>query len=201
MNRLQIGARIPLTEAEGPGKRFAIWVQGCPLRCAGCCNPQFLPFEGGETISAEDLIAEILATPDIEGVTLIGGEPFAQAEALSPLAARVRGEGLSVMIFTGFPLEELREPAHQALLAMTDLLVDGPYRRDLPDRTRRWIGSTNQRIHFLSDRYRHLETAWPPAGNTIELRLRAGQLFINGFPDAEVTQWNRRAARPPTGPA
>src|SRR5579872_6175954 len=49
MQSMQIAQVIPCTEAEGPGKRFAIWFQGCPLRCPGCCNPEFLPFQGGET--------------------------------------------------------------------------------------------------------------------------------------------------------
>ena len=46
---MQIAQVVPCTEAEGPGKRFAVWFQGCPLRCPGCCNPEFLPFQGGET--------------------------------------------------------------------------------------------------------------------------------------------------------
>src|SRR6059058_3547475 len=46
---------VPCTEAEGPGKRFALWFQGCPLRCPGCCNPEMLPFEGGESRRVDDL--------------------------------------------------------------------------------------------------------------------------------------------------
>ena len=46
---MQVAQVVPCTEAEGPGKRFAIWFQGCPLRCPGCCNPEYLPFRGGET--------------------------------------------------------------------------------------------------------------------------------------------------------
>ncbi|HEY8504811.1 MAG TPA: 4Fe-4S cluster-binding domain-containing protein, partial [Gemmataceae bacterium] len=45
---LSIAQTVACTEAEGPGKRFAVWFQGCPLRCPGCCNPEFLPFKGGE---------------------------------------------------------------------------------------------------------------------------------------------------------
>ena len=44
--RLRVAQIVPFTEAEGPGRRFALWFQGCPLRCPGCCNPEMLPFEG-----------------------------------------------------------------------------------------------------------------------------------------------------------
>ena len=46
--RLRIAQIVPSTEAEGPGRRFALWFQGCSLRCPGCCNPEMLPFTGGD---------------------------------------------------------------------------------------------------------------------------------------------------------
>jgi len=149
---LNVAQIIAETEAEGPGRRFAIWVQGCPLRCPGCCNPQMLRFdqEPGEGVIDPAALAErVLATPGIDGVSLLGGEPFAQAEGLAEVAERVRARGLDVMIYSGFTLSELREkattePGVQKLLAQCDLLVDGPYDRDRPEHTsmrpRRWIG-------------------------------------------------------------
>src|SRR3954447_24155563 len=86
--QLQVAQIVPCTEAEGPGRRFALWFQGCPLRCPGCCNPEFIPFEGGE----EKAIGEVLADLDaaigegIEGITLLGGEPLAHASGAAPLA-------------------------------------------------------------------------------------------------------------------
>ena len=52
---MQIAQVVPCTEAEGPGKRFALWFQGCPLRCPGCCNPEFLPFKGGTTKTLREM--------------------------------------------------------------------------------------------------------------------------------------------------
>ena len=75
---LQIAQVIPDTEAEGPGRRFAVWVQGCPMRCQECCNPQMLRFDGGERTNVDDLVARALATEGIVGVSLLGGEPFAR---------------------------------------------------------------------------------------------------------------------------
>ena len=197
MKTINIAATVPVTEAEGPGKRFAVWVQGCPMRCAGCCNPQYLPFESDQAsvIAPTDLAAEILEhTNEIEGVTFIGGEPFSQAVGLAEVARIVRAGGLSVMIFSGFTKAELDDPSHnsfndhRSLLAEADLLVDGRYDRDQHVTDRRWIGSANQRVHFLTDHYRHLQDDWPDDANTIEIRFKNGELTINGFPDAEITK-------------
>ena len=108
--------------------------------------------------------------------------------------AAARGLGLSVMVFTGFTLEELRareDPAIDGLLAETDILVDGRYERTMPDSQRRWIGSTNQRIHFLTDRYRADDPCWRMP-NTLEIRLTGTELSVNGFPAAKaVGLWKR----------
>jgi anaerobic ribonucleoside-triphosphate reductase activating protein len=188
---------VPVTEAEGPGRRFALWFQGCPLRCPGCCNPEMLPFSGGQEVSIEELVARVdeAQRHGIEGITLLGGEPIAHADAAASLASAVRTRGLSVMVFSGYTLEEIRarqEPAIHALLALADILVDGPYRADLPDTQRRWIGSTNQRIHFLTSRYAADDPCWQER-NTLEIRLQDGELAINGFPyKAAVGLWKRR---------
>src|SRR5471030_1110987 len=136
MNQKNITASIaqivPDTEAEGPGQRFALWFQGCPLRCPGCCNPEMLPFEGGQERSLASIVSEVRTAARqhaIEGITLLGGEPFAHAVGASALAKAVQELGLSVMIFSGYTLEELRQSpdvATSKLLVHTDILVDGP---------------------------------------------------------------------------
>ena len=177
------------TEAEGPGRRFALWFQGCPLRCPGCCNPEMLPFDGGRQVPVSDLLNTILdahAQHGIEGITLLGGEPLAHATAGVALANAIRPRGLTVMVFSGYTLEEacdLPDPAVAELLGLTDILVDGRHQRDKPDTQRRWIGSTNQRIHFLTDRYRPDDPCWRKK-NTLEIRLMNGELSVNGFPAA-----------------
>lgn len=195
---LSIAQVVPCTEAEGPGKRFAVWFQGCPLRCPGCCNPEFLPFKGGQSKSLAELTARLAEYRDrVEGITLLGGEPFAHAVGAAALAKDARTLGLSVMIFTGYTLEHLRtqpEPAVAELIGLTDILVDGPYHRDEPDTERRWIGSRNQRIHFLTDRYRY-DDQWRQR-NTLEIRLIGGELSLNGFPAQDAVGlwkgWTRK---------
>jgi len=199
---LQIAQVVPCTEAEGPGKRFAIWFQGCPLRCPGCCNPEFLPFQGGYTKSLTEVtefIARIRDTTGIEGITLLGGEPFAHTIGACALARFAREQGLSVMAFSGYTLEQLREqpdPQVSELIELCDILVDGPYDRERPDTQRRWIGSTNQRIHFLTDRY-SFDEQWQQR-NTIEIRVDRSGISVNGFPARHAVGlwkgWKRKSS-------
>lgn len=184
----QIAQIVPATEAEGPGLRFAVWFQGCPLRCPGCCNPEFLPFRGGTTTTVAELIGrlndQVRATPTLEGISLLGGEPFAHAAAGAVLAEEARRLGLSAMIYSGYTLEDLRAKGDadvDRLLAQTDLLVDGPFLREQPDTARRWVGSTNQRLHFLTDRYDAADPCWQQR-NTLEIRVRGTEVIVNGFP-------------------
>src|SRR5262245_57912646 len=109
---LQVTQIVPCTEAEGPGRRFALWFQGCPLRCPGCCNPRRLPFHGGQPMSVADVLDEIRAAVrqnDVEGITLLGGEPLAHAEGAAVLAREVRLLTLTVMVFSGYTLAEARK--------------------------------------------------------------------------------------------
>ena len=192
---IRVAQVVRCTEAEGPGPRFAVWFQGCPLRCPGCCNPEMLPFEGGARLAIVDVVLQIEEAAwlhGIEGITLLGGEPLAHAAGAAALARAAHALGLSVMVFTGHLLEEARRMTAAAdLLAETDVLVDGPYVRELPETRRRWIGSANQRVHFLSGRCRADDPRWL-LPNTLEIRLRGPELTVNGFPArSAVGLWRR----------
>jgi anaerobic ribonucleoside-triphosphate reductase activating protein len=201
---MRIAQVVPCTEAEGPGKRFAVWFQGCPLRCPGCCNPEFLAFKGGQTKTAREMVEWIRQTreeSDIEGITLLGGEPFSHAAAGVALADYAKDLGLSVMVFSGHMIEELKSRDDgnvSRLIALTDILVDGPYDRDKPDTERRWIGSTNQRIHFLTPRY-SFDEQWRRK-NTLEIRMVGGEISVNGFPAKDAVGlwkgWKRKKPLP-----
>lgn len=191
---LRVAQVVPDTEAEGPGRRAAVWVQGCSLRCAGCCNPEFFAADhGGALVETATLADSVIATPGLEGLSMLGGEPFEQPAAVADLCQRVRAAGLGVMVYSGYRLEELRAQASKdvdALLASIDLLADGRFEQTNPERTRRWLGSANQRLHFLSARYSpHDPRLTMP--NTIELRYANGQLTINGWP-GPADQFTRR---------
>ena len=195
---LRIYRLLPRTQAEGPGWRACLWVQGCSLACPGCFNTHLWSANGGRRVPAERILSEILAVDGIEGVTFLGGEPFEQAEALAWLAERLRREGLSVMTFTGYWLGDLpsRGPAAASLLAESDLLVDGPYDLKRPDHVRPWVGSTNQRFHFLSSRYAHLADRLETLPDRLEVRIEpGGNVFLNGMADKHALTAIRRAVR------
>lgn len=190
--QLRIAQVIPDTEAEGPGRRFALWVQGCTIRCPGCCNPEMFAADKGRVCDSAELAAQALAIEGLEGVSILGGEPGEQAEAVADFCERVRAGGLSVMVYSGYTLAQLRaRPGADRLLQTIDLLVDGRYEQSLPESKRRWLGSTNQVLHFLSDRYAPGDARFDTA-NTVELRLTKEGLTINGWPAlADGVRWKR----------
>jgi len=171
---------------EGPGARIAIWMQGCSIKCPSCFNPELWGQKGGIEYSPADLAAAVAKMVEfdssIEGVTFLGGEPFDQPDELGEAAALIRCLGLSVMTFTGFYLRDLQaleNPGVAKFLEETDLLVDGPYIESLIDKSRPWLGSTNQAFHFLSNRYSQKDVEYR---DSIELTVkRDGLVTLNGW--------------------
>ena len=131
--------------------------------------------------------------PGLEGVSVLGGEPGEQADGVADFCERVRAGGLSVMIYSGYTKAELSaRPGAERLLATTDLLVDGRFEATLPEKKRRWLGSSNQVIHFLTARYTPDDPRFSTP-NTIELRLTKDGLTINGWPSAaDGVRFHRR---------
>ena len=182
---VRVARFIARTGAEGPGTRSALWVQGCTIRCPGCFNPHLWGVRGGRMTAPERIAADIPL--DVEGLTLLGGEPFEQPGALAELARLVRARGQTVMTFTGYELDELRSAASPAvadLLNHTDLLVDGRFEVDRLDTARPWVGSTNQRFHALTDRYAGLVDRLAALPDRLEIRVAPdGRVGVNGWSD------------------
>ncbi len=170
---------------NGPGTRAVIWVQGCTLSCPGCFNPATHDTGVRQLVSVEELVAKILTIPDIEGVTISGGEPFLQAEALVEFARRMQDADLGVLVFSGFSYETLsqsEDPAWKALLAVCDLLVAGQFVQELACSTA-MRGSSNQTLHYLSGRYRGRQKHLEQSFNSVEILIdENGQMLVTGFP-------------------
>ena len=186
---LRIFRREAPVRVLGPGARAVVWVQGCSFRCKNCIVPESWNPTGGEVIPVPALADWVLAQPDIEGLTLSGGEPMEQAEPLCRLVDLVRSRAdVGIVCFTGYTLEHLRHrasPDQIALLDRVDLLVDGTYvERRHADLL--WRGSSNQRLLPLTPRYRTLlESVGPEEDRSagIEVVLDAvGALAFSGVP-------------------
>ena len=149
--KLRLAGVIRESIVDGPGIRMTVFVQGCPHHCKGCHNQHTWDFDGGYEGSVGRIIEEAKKDKLLRGITLSGGEPFAQAEALTALAIAAREIGLNVFCYTGYTFEKLlaesdNHPEYCALLEQCDWLVDGPFIEDQMSLMLHFRGSRNQRI-------------------------------------------------------
>ena len=180
------------TDLLGPYRRFVIWVHGCCFACEGCLAENTK--NGAYTeMSVEDLAQEILMS-DTEGITISGGEPFLQAEALFELITLLKSvRDTGVIIYSGFTLEELQKNADtQNLLSVTDILIDGRYIKELDD-GRAYIGSSNQRLHYLSDRYKNIgQEYYSEKKRRAEIKFTLDKAVLIGVPSENVLKvWQK----------
>lgn len=184
--RLNVHRFVAATRAEGPGTRSCVWLQGCSRHCPGCFATATWSHAPRLTMTPADIIGQALAAPHVEGITVLGGEPFEQPQALACLLAAAHRHHLSTLVFTGYTHEELTA-ARQADIAMalahTDVLVDGPYRQEQRDFGRPLVGSANQRFLFFSSRYSMSDFA----PNRVEVRISPdGTIGLNGMGPMET---------------
>ncbi len=188
---LNLAGFLARSTVNGPGTRAVVWVQGCPIRCEGCFNPQFWSFEPADVVPVSVLAQKILSVSSIDGVTFSGGEPFAQAAALALVGEMLHDRGLSVVTYTGYTFEEILAqgtPSMQHLLRVTDLLIAGPYIQSLSCTTP-LIGSSNQSVIRLSDRIPPVISPQHERSSTVEFTISPdGTLTATGFPTVRLVQ-------------
>jgi len=190
-DQLRVAHHVELTTAEGPHRRYALWLAGCSLRCPGCCNPELFDPHSGAPRGIHALAAAVLAARarhDLEGLTVLGGEPLDQLHPLADLLTLLSGQGLGVILFTGRTHAEARAlPGFDRLARAVDTLIDGRFdaaRREPERGGRRWIGSTNQHKIHLTARYAD-PALWTGADH-LELTITdeaPEQLRLHGHPE------------------
>ena len=149
MDKIRVCGIEPESIVDGPGFRYVLFVQGCPHHCEGCHNPESWSFDAGKDMTIGEIFADIMKYPHLRGVTFSGGEPFEQVSALLELAKLCRNEGLTLMSYSGYTLDELKarhDPETDELLSMLDILVDGRYIKEQRNLTLIYRGSENQRV-------------------------------------------------------
>ena len=154
---LRLSGVVQESSVDGPGIRYVVFVQGCPHGCPGCHNPPTHHFEGGYEADLDEIVAQVREDPLLQGVTFSGGEPCGQPEALCTLAHRLRPYIKDLVVYSGYPLEQLEEmagqrPAVGELLALCDVLIDGPYIAAQRALTLQYRGSAHQRVIQLHQR-------------------------------------------------
>ena len=132
---------------DGPGLRLTVFAQGCPHDCNGCHNKGTHDFVGGSYMSVSEIIEKAKKNPLLSGITLSGGEPFMQADAMLALAKGAHEIDLNVIIYTGYTWEELMaNESFKALAYEADYVIDGRFEIDKKTLNMPFIGSSNQRI-------------------------------------------------------
>ena len=177
---INVHSIIPVSRINGPGKRMVVFFQGCNNKCAACFNPETHPF----IRIAEHTPGSIFTNfyrPGIEGLTISGGDPFYQRRGLLRLLKSAKDDyGLSTVVYTGFTYEQLAASTLcRAIFRYTDVLIDGRFDETKREPTMLSRGSTNQRFHFMSNRYGEEDFVMP---GRIELIVGSdGTITYTGF--------------------
>ncbi|TAN64011.1 anaerobic ribonucleoside-triphosphate reductase activating protein [Paraclostridium sordellii 8483] len=151
--KIRLASPITLDSiVDGPGLRAVLWTQGCNHNCKGCHNPQTHDTLGGYEENTYNINNEIRKLKLHRGITLSGGEPFLQSEALAEVAKTCKENNLDVWIYSGYTIEELLNKKNSSyfnnlnLLRNVDVLVDGRFIEAKRDISLKFRGSSNQRI-------------------------------------------------------
>jgi len=158
---LHIAGTVSDSIVDGPGLRFTIFTQGCSHHCKGCHNPHTWAYDGGTVADLDALYDAVAENPILSGVTLSGGEPFDQAQALVPLVQRYKDARIEVAAYSGYTFEELMaDPDKKALLSLCDVLIDGEFHEAEKSLELKFRGSANQRIIDVPKSLAQGEAVW-----------------------------------------
>lgn len=142
---------------DGPGRRSVVQFAGCSIRCLGCYVPETHERANGKPTWIKEIVAEIdKRSGEHDGVTILGGEPFDQIESLEKLVRKLKQRKYHLTVYSGYTLENLlarESESIKRILANTDLLIDGAFKREFTKNAGEYRGSSNQRLIFqlLSD--------------------------------------------------
>lgn len=133
----------------GPGRRLGIWFQGCSLRCEGCISVDTWA-TAKKLIPIEQLMTKLSSyLPLIDGITISGGEPFEQFEALLAIVVQLRERtNVDILVYTGYGVEDITDQLQQ-IKPYIDVLISDPFQRQ-SSQTLRLRGSDNQRLHCFT---------------------------------------------------
>lgn len=170
------------SRALGPGLRYVIWVQGCPFNCPHCETPEGHSFEPNFLVDISKLAEDIVSRPNIEGITISGGEPMEQAGELYALLEKVleKRPELTVISYTGYLLEQLTSEEQENYISKLDVLIDGRYIHEKND-NQGIRGSSNQQVHFLTDRLKEYKEEITSGKRKLEIIFKGNTVTTIGL--------------------
>lgn len=171
----------------GPGDRVCLWTQGCKKRCKGCISPELQPYSGNEI--DEDVLAKILIQVarknNCTGITISGGDPLEQSQALLKLLTLLRNEFDDILVYTGFELQDIQDGLvdieAKKCLEYLDVLIDGKYIDELNYKDCVLRGSSNQRIHFINKGLAPIYAEYMKRGRILESFVHNENTIVTGI--------------------
>jgi anaerobic ribonucleoside-triphosphate reductase activating protein len=171
----------------GPGRRAAVWVQGCNLACVGCASVDtWDPMDGFERSPGQVLadLTRLIEDFDLTGLTVTGGEPFQQPDAVAEVIEGIRAHdnSVDVLVFTGYAESAARRRSPK-LFAAADAVIAGRYEQDLPA-TNKLLATSNQALVINNEKVRPEFDAWLQDGDTTRLQISVNEdeMFLVGLP-------------------
>lgn len=182
MNKIYVYMKEAAVRVLGPGVRYVLWVQGCHKRCPGCIASNSHDMKEGTPIHGGALALEI-ALSDAQGLTISGGEPFLQADALADMIDEIHKiRPMGVIVYTGYTYEELlQNPSAERLLKRIDLLIDGEYIEE-KNSGKGLYGSSNQRAIALTSLYEKEATVYAEMPRETEIFRHGREFHEVGIP-------------------
>lgn len=162
----------------GPGKRLILFTQGCSIRCKGCVNSHLWGFGSGKDITATEIL-KLCKDNRVDGITILGGEPLDQPRGVLEAVELLKGNGFSVVLFTGYIKKELKGDQVKAW-NIADIVVCGRFVESKQDLYLQFRGSTNQRVITHKGKYKNYK---PVDGQTVAILTLddTGNLIVGGF--------------------
>ena len=174
----------------GPGDRVGLWFQGCTIRCKGCMSVHTWEFDEKYLIEIDKLVKRINSLPT-DKLTISGGEPFDQPEALREILKGVRETKKDILVYTGYTYSKVSS-LWKNILELIDVLITEPFVEG-KDTELVWKGSSNQKMIILNEELKPIYSDYVKAKKDKKLQIvhGEGQAYLIGIP--YQTNWKEVA--------
>jgi len=159
----------------GPGERLVIWTIGCSKQCPKCANPELWHKNSAKDVDVNNLVSiikQVSSNKMIEGITITGGDPFAQIEELIKILPLLKEITDDVLVYTGHTVQEaesvLLKSQWETVKRHISVLIDGPYMDELNDNKCVLRGSANQNIIYFDETKKESYLAYLEKGRSVQ---------------------------------